>query len=122
MCLFTPLCTISWLKDTFIHSLKLINDILLVTGLYFKNLLYLGYSSNLNNILPKYICFDLFDESVCNAKLNKLIRTKSQKEYNNSLPYELRVLQKGGNLKKETKKQTKKKNNKTKRRYFWKNM
>ena len=108
MCLITPICRIIWFKDKFIHSLKLINDILLVTGLYFKNLLYLGYSSNLNNILPKYICFDLFDESVCNAKLNKLIRTKSQKEYNNSLPYELRVLQKGGNLKKETKKQTKK--------------
>ena len=107
-CLITPICRIIWFKDKFIHSLKLINDILLVTGLYFKNLLYLGYSSNLNNILPKHICFDLFDENICNAKLNKLIRTKSEKSYNESLPYELQVVQKGGNLKKEKKKQTKK--------------
>jgi len=104
-CLITPMCSFIWVKNKFIYSIKLLNDMLLISGLYFKNLLYLGYDSNLNNILPKNICFDLFDESVCNAKINKLLNMKS-KEYNNSLPKELRYLQnmKGGGSKK-TKKQ-----------------
>ena len=102
-CLFTPLCSFVWVKDNFIYSMKLLNDMLLISGLYFKNLLYLGHDSNLNNILPKNICFDLFDERICNTKIKKLINIKSKSEYNKYLPKELRYLQnmKGGRSKKK---------------------
>jgi len=98
-CAMSPFCIFKTLGKEFVFSMKMLNDILLLSGLYVKNLFYLGYESNLNNILPKSICFDLFDETTCNTKIAKLLNIKSLKEDNKRLPKELMYKgQRGGSF------------------------
>lgn len=94
------MCPLSFVWNEFKFSIEMLNDILLLSGLYVKNLFYLGFESNLNNILPEYICFDLFDENTCNTKIIKLLNMKSLKEENKLLPKELiyRGGQRGGSF------------------------
>jgi hypothetical protein len=99
LCAFTPTCILKTLTNEFIFSIKMLNDILLLSGLYVKNLFYLGSESNLNNILPQSICFDLFDETTCNTKIVKLLNIQSLKEENQRLPKELMYRgQRGGSF------------------------
>lgn len=99
LCAISPICIIKTLTNEFIFSIQMLNDILLLSGLYVKNLFYLGTESNLNNILPESICFDLFDEKTCNAKIVKLLNIQSLKEDNKRLPKELMYRgQRGGSF------------------------
>lgn len=94
-----PFFIVKTLTNEFIFSMKMLNDILLLSGLYVKNLFHLGSVSNLNYILPKYICFDLFDETTCNTKIVKLLNIQSLKEENKRLPKELMYRgQRGGSF------------------------
>lgn len=99
LCAINPFCIVETLTKEFIFSMKMLNDILLLSGLYVKNLFHLGSISNLNHILPKSICFDLFDEKTCNTKIVKLLNIQSLKEDNNRLPKELMYTgQRGGSF------------------------
>lgn len=99
LCATSPFCIVKTLTNEFIFSMKMLNDILLLSGLYVKNLFHLGSVSNLNNILPKSICFDLFDEATCNTKIVKLLNIQSLKEENKRLPKELMYRgQRGGSF------------------------
>lgn len=102
-CAINPLCILETIAKEFVFSIKMLNDILLLSGLYVKNLFYLGYESNLNNILPKSICFDLFEENTCNTKISKLLNIQSLKEDNTRLPKELMYVKqmKGGKTRKQ---------------------
>lgn len=99
LCAMNPFCIVKTLTNEFIFSIKMLNDILLLSGLYVKNLFYLGSVSNLNNILPQSVCFDLFDETTCNTKIAKLLNIQSLKEENKRLPKELMYRgQRGGSF------------------------
>ena len=89
MVFMDPLTPLKVIGNEFIFSVGMLNDILLLTGLYIKNLFYLGNDSNLNNILPPGVCYDLFAETTCNSKIRKLLNIKSLKDELPFLPKEL---------------------------------
>ena len=91
-----PLFFVKKAYESGLYSLGILNDLLLLSCLYIKNMFYLSYDTNLNNILPTNMCFDLFQQSTCNTKINKLLNMKSYKNYINKIPMELRPRQKGG--------------------------
>lgn len=79
-----------------LYSLSILNDLLILSCLYIKNIFYLKYDTNLNNILPEKLCFDLFEQDTCNTKINKLLNMKSYKEHIDKIPNEFKPIQKGG--------------------------
>jgi len=79
------------LPPHYIYSAKLLNQLLLLSGLYAKNLYTFGGDTNLNYLLPKNVCFDLFNQKTCDLKLKKLINMKSYTNVYNDIPTELQI-------------------------------
>ena len=55
------------------ESISNIDMILKLMGLYLKNIYYFHGDTTLNYLLPKDVCYDLFNNNTCNTKIDKLL-------------------------------------------------
>lgn len=84
-CYSSPIsCLLPRLVNQIIFSCKMINSVLLETGMYTKNVFTYGLESSLYYIIGD-VCMDIFKETTCKIKLNKLLNmsfTKNKKKEN----------------------------------------